>query len=185
MTGRGVFLVTGLPATGKSILARALACELGAPLLSKDRIKEPLLDVLGAADRATSRRLSDASFAVLFALADEQLEHAGSVVLEGNFRPGEHEAAVRAVLVRHALESCIQVLCRAPEPLRQERLLARAADPTRHPGHQDAGWVMQAADVRADGYLDVPGARYLHDSGMVDPDAGRALIRSLSNRQLV
>ncbi len=71
----GLFLVTGLPATGKTTLARTLARALGVPLLSKDLIKEPLLDTLGAPDRAASRRLSDASFRVQFALADEYLAH--------------------------------------------------------------------------------------------------------------
>src|SRR5580692_12881415 len=121
MTQRGVFLVTGLPATGKTSLARALAEALGAPLLSKDGIKEPLLDVLGAPDPSASRRLSDASFAVLFALAQEQLARFGTVVLEGNFRPGEHERAVQALLARQAQCSCAQVLCRVPEALRQAR----------------------------------------------------------------
>src|SRR5580658_9437343 len=140
MPQRGVFVITGLPATGKTTLARALARELAAPLLAKDGIKEPLLDVLGADGRAASRRLSDASFAVLFALAAEQLAHVGAVVLEANFRPGEHEPDFRALLARHALESCAQVLCRIPEPLRQARLQARAADSTRHSGHRDAAW---------------------------------------------
>jgi predicted kinase len=69
MPQRGVFVITGLPAAGKTTLARSLARELAAPLLSKDAIKEPLLDVLGVDGRAASRRLSNASFAVLFALA--------------------------------------------------------------------------------------------------------------------
>src|SRR5580658_4271475 len=131
MPARGVFLVTGLPATGKTTLAQALARALQVPLLSKDAIKEPLLDALGAPDRAASRVLSDVSFAVLFALAQEQLAATGAVVLEGNFRPGEHERAVRQLLARQGPTSCTQVLCRVPEPLRQQRLQARAADGAR------------------------------------------------------
>jgi hypothetical protein len=41
-------LVTGLPASGKSTLAKAPAAELRLPLLGKDPVKETLADVLGA-----------------------------------------------------------------------------------------------------------------------------------------
>jgi len=152
----GVFLVTGLPASGKTTLARALARALKVPLLSKDAIKEPLLDALGAGDRAASRALSDASFAVLFALADECLGVTRTVVLEGNFRPGEHEPLLQGLLARHGPATCTQVLCRVPEPLRQQRLRARAVDGARHPGHQDAGWVAQA-DLSGDAFLAIAG----------------------------
>jgi predicted kinase len=184
MTAHRVFLVTGLPAAGKTTLARALARDLAAPLLSKDGIKEPLLDTLGAADRAASRRLSDASFAVLFALADEYLALLGALVMEGNFRPGEHEPVLRALWARHAPVSCTQVLCRVPEPLRQQRLAARAADAARHRGHRDGDWVARAG-TGGDGFLDIDGPRLLHAGDAFDPAQSCALIHSLTNPHLV
>lgn len=42
-----VVLVNGLPGSGKTTLAKALADTLGLPLFSKDRVKETLADMLG------------------------------------------------------------------------------------------------------------------------------------------
>lgn len=47
-----VILVNGLPATGKTTLARRIATDLRLPLLAKDAIKETLFDTLGWSDRA-------------------------------------------------------------------------------------------------------------------------------------
>lgn len=44
----GFVLVGGWPAAGKTTLARPLACELKFAYLSKDDVKEALMDTLGA-----------------------------------------------------------------------------------------------------------------------------------------
>jgi predicted kinase len=63
-------LVAGWPAAGKSTLARALAAELGLPLLVKDEIKEALMDGLGyPATVAQSRRLGRAATAAMLRVA--------------------------------------------------------------------------------------------------------------------
>jgi predicted kinase len=153
-------LVTGLPATGKTTLARELARRHRALLITKDGIKETLLDVLGATDAAASRALSDASFAVLFALARDVADSGCDLVLEGNFRPGEHEARLRPLFT--ASVAGAQILCGAPESLRRARLSARASDPGRHPGHRDAE--LGVASL-ADGFLDLPGERFQYSDG--------------------
>jgi predicted kinase len=119
-----LILITGLPGTGKSTLARMIASRYGLPLICKDTIKEPLFDVIGASHRAGSRRLSDASFAVMFALARECLGGT-DLILEGNFRVGEHEPAVEAVMAALSVRNGGPV--RAGGPLRVGRPL-RAGD---------------------------------------------------------
>ena len=118
-------LVTGPPACGKTTLAGPLADHLGLPLVGKDTVKEALFDTLGTGDRAWSRRLGGASYAVLLALARQLHE----VVLDANFYPA-HGPAI--------LEACqrpIEIFCRCPADLLERRFTRRA--PTRHPGHVD------------------------------------------------
>ncbi len=112
------------------------------------------MSALGASDRAQSRRLSDASFAVLFAISQEFLSSGLDVLIEGNFRPGEHEATLRASSARIA-----QILCSIDEPERLARLASRASNPSRHAGHRDAEQAQLAVPAGADGFLDLPGAR--------------------------
>jgi predicted kinase len=172
---RRLLLVTGLPGTGKTTFARQLARRYGLPLISKDTIKEPLMDRLQAGDdvsaRERSRALSDASFAVLFALARELLALGSSLILEGNFRKGEHEAELGSeALLRAGIPqlSVAQVLCQMPEERRRARLLARRHDPSRHPGHQDAQTPVSTGGAD---YLELPGERWPLVACEGEPDA--------------
>lgn len=153
-------VITGLPGTGKTTLARDLARRHALPLICKDVIKEPLMDMLGSA--AASRQLSDAAFAVMFAVSKEWLALGQSLILEGNFRAGEHEAPLLAALPANA-PTIVQVLCSADEQERRSRLLQRSADASRHPGHRDAQQLAPAA--ACDSFLELPGERLRYRVG--------------------
>jgi predicted kinase len=166
MSAPRLLVITGLPATGKTTLARVVASRYSAALLAKDTVKEPLLDSIGAADPAASRRLSDASFAVLFALAHAQLGCGVSVVLEGNFRPREHAVPLQRLLTSVAGDPegarCAQVLCCVDEAVRRRRLAGRASDPGRHSGHRDAEQLgVGGSQDEACAFIDIPGSRFV------------------------
>jgi len=94
----------------------------------------------------------------MFSLARELLALGDSLILEGNFRSGEHETPLLAALPSDS-PNIIQVLCRADEDERRARILNR----TRHAGHRDAHQLDRVA--ACDAFLELPGARHLYRVG--------------------
>ncbi|WP_457029573.1 AAA family ATPase [Kitasatospora sp. P5_F3] len=126
-------LVNGLPAAGKSTLARALASELRLPLFSKDSIKETLADQLtpgtGTTPREWSTALGRAASETLWTL----LAHApDGAVLESPWPADTRRFAV-AGLARAGVQQVQEVWCDAPLAVLRRRYAERAAE--RHPVH--------------------------------------------------
>ena len=63
-----VVLVNGVPASGKSTVARTIAETNSWPLLALDTLKEALFAHLGTGDRDYNRLLGRASYQAVFAL---------------------------------------------------------------------------------------------------------------------
>jgi predicted kinase len=157
-----ILVITGLPASGKTTLARQLARRYRVALLTKDVFKESLFDALGAGDAAHSRRLSDISYEILFNVAGEVASAEADFILEGNFRRGEHEARMKAFTDARIA----QVFCAVDEPTRYARLAARREDQSRHSGHRDAQRIHTTAP--GDCLLDLPGECIVIDTSVSD-----------------
>lgn len=117
-------------------MARQLAAELRAPLVSKDDIKELLFEELGWSDREWSRTLGVASWVVLYRELELLLSVAPVVVAEGNFYTVEsppHLERIRAVTPFRTFE----VHMTAAPPVLVARYRRRHETGERHPGHVD------------------------------------------------
>jgi predicted kinase len=165
-------VVTGMPAAGKTTVARALGQELALPLVSKDDIKERLYDALGAGDVAWSQRLGAAAYSLIFDFCAELLAAGRPVVAEANFFSGSHEEHFRA-LPAHRL---VQIYCSATLKVLVERFTRRSS---RHAGHLDHERAAELAG-RFEAGVHSPLAL---DGDVIELDTGRPVdVRDLADR---
>lgn len=136
MTRPTLVIVSGLPASGKTTLARQLAGDLRLPLIGRDDIKERLFDSLGWSDREWSKQLGRASWNLLWWAVETQLAAGASSIVESNFDPALDSQRVAAFQHRYHCRA-VQIHCHAEGSVLVERFLARVAGKTRHPGHVD------------------------------------------------
>jgi aminoglycoside phosphotransferase family enzyme/predicted kinase len=131
-----VLVVTmGLPASGKTTLARALASRLGVVHLSSDVTRKHLVG-LRANVRTTdafeggmyTRAMTRRTYTVLRRKAARWLRRGQSAVLDATYGQPSERAAVRQ-LARRTGALLYVIVCRADEAVVQSRLLARRADP--------------------------------------------------------
>ena len=135
MTKPLLVLVSGPPGAGKTTLARRLGPALGLPVIAKDDIKESLFATLGWSDRAWSRKLGAATWALLFVLLERFLEASASVLMEANFDRRLHAEQIAELTRRYGFHLA-EVHCRADVETIVRRYLEREASGDRHPGHE-------------------------------------------------
>jgi len=166
-------LVSGPPGSGKTTLAAPLAARLELPLISKDVIKEALMESLGApATVEESRRLGRAATEVMRALA----ETTSGAVLENAF------TVTGAPTWRSLPGTIVEVRCSCPRELALARYRGRTGD--RHRGHLDA--LRDESEIWNDDLLTPLGVGSLIDvdtSAAVDLDALVEQIRAVGTEE--
>ena len=148
MTAPLVIVVSGLPGSGKTTLARTLGARLPAPVVERDRLAEVCFDALGPGSPAVGA-LGSVSYELLFHIAGELLRSRRSMVLESNFSRARHAARIRA-LVDGSAYRLAELHCRAPADVLGDRFAARARSGGRHPRHDDVNRIDEFRAVFAD-----------------------------------
>jgi predicted kinase len=146
---RGFVLVGGWPGSGKTTLSSALASELGIPHLSKDVVKEALMDALGApSDVEESRRLGRAAVHALLAVA----KGCPAAVVDSTWYPYAEP------LARALPGPVVEVRCRVPVEVARERHLDGSREESELWGSEVVPLGLgPLLEVDTSGYVDVAG----------------------------
>ncbi|CAI2784428.1 Uncharacterised protein [Serratia grimesii] len=131
--GKTVILVNGIPASGKSTLARALALHFGLPYLSLDSIKEPFMAQLDNVDRELNRRLGYAAYQAIWSMVAQAPQRCIYVIDAWyGFQPRE---LLRQYLREAGVTQVLEVWNQISAKLATERYAARLGQrSTGHPG---------------------------------------------------
>ncbi len=163
-------VVSGLPASGKTTLARELAVRLGWPHLDKDAMLESLFEADDAPDLDRRRALSREADVAFEAAAVEK----GTAVLSSWWRHplSGSPSGTPIAWLRERDAALVEIRCLCPPAEAVRRFLERR----RHAGHADAlrteaGLLAQCDDASTLGPL-FPGAAIACDTSMpVSPQA--------------
>ncbi len=150
-----LIIVNGLPATGKTTLARRLAADVRLPVFSRDGIYETLYDALECSSNGCSPLIGPATFTLLYSIAGSVLVAGQSLIIEGFFgRPELRSAEFLHLQQAYAFEP-FQIVCRTDGEVLLERFLARARTVERHASHQDRDleWIEQNKERLLQGRL--------------------------------
>ena len=126
-------LVTGIPAAGKSTMARKLSEALEIPMISKDDIKEIMFDDLGFDSRAEKVALGVAAMNIMYYVAEQFMKLEKPFILENNFENSSKEGLLR-ILEKYSYKA-ITVTLTGDYRAIYNRYAERNNSPERHRGH--------------------------------------------------
>lgn len=126
-------LITGIPAAGKSTMAKLLGKELGLPVISKDSIKEKLFDNVGFRSREEKVKLGVAAMDIMYYTAGQLMQAGLPFILENNFETSSREG-LQTLLNEYGYRALTVTLTGDCEII-YRRYLERNTSPDRHRGH--------------------------------------------------
>ena len=126
-------LVTGIPAAGKSTMAKVMSEKLKLPVISKDTVKELLFDNVGFQSRTEKVKLGIASMEIMYYVASQLMKAGQPFILENNFEYSS-EQGMKSLLEKYQY-SVLTITLTGDYKVIYQRFMERENSPDRHRGH--------------------------------------------------
>lgn len=127
-----VIIFCGLPASGKTTLAKAVSKKLNIFCLHKDALKERMYTLLDGSSLEDSQRYGKCVIEMMLALAEDSIENGIDIILESPFNHPDNPKHFQKWLEKYDMDFHM-IVCTIDEEERRRRHVTRA----RHPGHHD------------------------------------------------
>lgn len=141
--GKRLIMVNGVPASGKSTVAKTISEAGGWPILALDTVKNPFLSEIGTVDRPFNRVLGRASYRAIFDLIAESPEGSTTVVDAWfGFQPKD---LLLELISEAKIAEITEIWCHAAPDTVAERYRTRAA--SRLAGHPGADYAEELREL--------------------------------------
>ena len=126
-------IISGIPAAGKSFLAKYLSRDFNIPWMSKDSIKEILFDNIGFSSREEKIRLNITATEELLYFSSQLMECQKIFIIENNFEKNIKQNISK--LLKKYKYKCVTVMLTGDYSTIYKRFLLRNKSIDRHKGH--------------------------------------------------
>jgi len=128
-------LVSGAPGAGKTTLAHSMSQALSFPLLSKDTIRQIMLDAFKIQSWEQSKTISVPTFLIYYGVIACLLDVGISVIADCNFHCGVSEHDLRPLTAK--AHTCL-LHCKTTHQISTRRFIERSRQPDRRNASMDA-----------------------------------------------
>ncbi len=136
MSKASLIIVSGLPGTGKTTLAKKIANEFGFVMVSMDEIKEVMWNTMGHEfDFEFADKVGKTVFELLFHFVDLALFKGASLVIEAHFHPELNNDRFNKLKEKYFIK-LIQVYCDCDTEILKNRFSERMKKDSYHKGHK-------------------------------------------------
>lgn len=130
-----LILVSGAPGTGKTTLAQYLSRALSLPLLSRDTIREIMIDAFNILSWEQSKSISVPAYRIYYGVIAQLLEVGVSLIADCNFHRGVSENDLRPLT---AQARAVLIHCKTTHEISTQRFTERSRQPDRRYASMDA-----------------------------------------------
>lgn len=127
-----LIIVCGLPASGKTVLAKELSKKLGIVCFHKDSFKEGLYDIMKLSTMEDSVRVGAMTIQLMYKVIDEQLANGQSIIMEAPFNYDKDYSLFREWRESYGT-NIYTVICSIDHNERKKRFTSRE----RHQSHRE------------------------------------------------